>query len=103
MMSIEKAIVEKLSENGPCSLDDIVTSIPNSSWGVIFAAVDRMSREGRLLLHQCSYSAYQVSFGSHVAYPVQRLVPKEKVRTKASNAEAGINCGRGNHGEGSRN
>jgi len=83
MMPIEEAIVEKLRENGPCSLDDVVTSIPNSSWGVIFAAVERMSRDGRLLLHQCSYSAYQVSLGSHVAYPVQRLVPKGNVRAKA--------------------
>lgn len=83
MMPIEETIVEKLWENGPCFLDDIVTSIPNSSWGMIFAAVDRMSRDGRLLLRQCSYSAYQVSLGSHVAYPVQRVVPKEKGRAKA--------------------
>ena len=83
MMPIEEAIVEKLLENGPCFLDDIVTSIPNSSWGMIFAAVDRMSRDGRLLLHQRSYSAYQVSLGSHAAYPVQRLVPKENVPVKA--------------------
>lgn len=39
MMPVEEAIVEKLWENGPCFLDDIVTSIPNSSWGIIFAAL----------------------------------------------------------------
>ena len=83
MMSIEEAIVEKLQENGPCSLDDVVTSIPNSSWGAIFAAVDLMSRDGRLLLHQCSYSTYHVSLASHVANPVQRLVPKREVRARA--------------------
>lgn len=70
MIPIEEAIVETLRENGPCSFDDVVTSIPNSSWGVIFAAVDRMSRYGRVLLHQCSYSAYQISLGSHGASPV---------------------------------
>ncbi|HSL05524.1 MAG TPA: hypothetical protein VK901_18515 [Nitrospiraceae bacterium] len=78
MTPIEEAIVEKLREIGPCCLDDVVTSLPNSSWGVIFAAVDRMSRDGRLLLHQSRYSAYQVSLGSHVAYPVQRLVAEGK-------------------------
>ena len=83
MMPIEEAIVEKLRESGPCFLDEIVTSLPNSSWGNIFAAVDRMSRDGRLLLHQHSYSAYQVSLGSHVAYPAPRLVAEgERARQR---------------------
>jgi hypothetical protein len=73
MMPIEEAIIKKLCENGPCSLDDIVTSLPNSSWGNIFAAIDRMSRNGRVFLRQLGYSTYQVSLGSHIAYPAQRL------------------------------
>jgi hypothetical protein len=61
MSPIEDAIVETLRRSGPCCLDDIVTSLPNSSWEEVFDAVDRMSRNGRLLLHQRGYSAYQVS------------------------------------------
>lgn len=68
MTPIEAAIVETLQRSGSCSLDDVVTSIPNSSWGEIFAAVDRMSRDGRLVLHQRSYSAYQVSLGSQLSH-----------------------------------
>ena len=68
MAPIESAIVDTLQKGGPCSLGDIVTSIPNSSWGEIFAAVDRMSRDGRLVLHQRSYSAYQVSLGSQFSH-----------------------------------
>src|SRR5262245_1731063 len=68
MKPIEAAIVEILQISGPCCLDDIVTSLPNSSWGEVFAAIDRMSRNGRLLLHQRSYSAYQVSLRSQISH-----------------------------------
>ena len=61
MIPIEKAIVEKLQNGGPCCLDDVVTSLPNSSWGEVFSAVDRMSRDGRVLLHQHGYSTYQIA------------------------------------------
>src|SRR5580765_895941 len=68
MTPLEAAIVEKLRGSGSCCLDDVVTSLPNSSWGEVFAAVDRMSRDGRLVLHQRSYSAYQVSLGSQFSH-----------------------------------
>ena len=64
MLSIEAVIVEILQRSGPCYLDDVVKSLPNSSWGEIFAAVDRMSRDGRVLLHQHGYSTYKLSLGS---------------------------------------
>jgi hypothetical protein len=64
MMPIEEAIVGKRRESGLCCLDDVVTSLPTFSWGEVFSAVDRMSRDGRLLLRQSSYSAYQLSLGS---------------------------------------
>ena len=72
MTTIEKAIVENLQKSGPCSLDDIVTSLSNSSWGEVFLTVDRMSRDGRLVLRQYSYSAYQISLGPQFS-PLQRL------------------------------
>jgi hypothetical protein len=68
MTPIEEAIVEKLRESGPCCLDDVVTYLPNFSWGEVFGAVDRMSRDGRLLLRQSGYSAYQVSLGSQFSH-----------------------------------
>jgi len=61
MTPIEQAIVEKLRESGPCCLDDVVTSLPDSSWGEVFGAVDRMSRDGRLSLRQQGYSTYQLT------------------------------------------
>jgi hypothetical protein len=66
MAPIEEAIVEKLRESGPCCLDDVVTYLPNSSWGEVFGAVDRMSRDGRLSLRQLGYSTYQLTLKSVV-------------------------------------
>ena len=68
MTVIEEAILDKLRESGPCCLDDVVTYIPNLTWGEVFIAVDRMSRDGRLSLRQLGYSTYQISLGSGCAH-----------------------------------
>jgi len=63
-MLLEEAIVEKLRNDGPCSFDDVIASLPDFSWGQIFVAVDCMSRDGRVFLRQLGYSTYQISLGS---------------------------------------
>jgi hypothetical protein len=67
MMPIEEAIIDKLRGSGPCCLDDVVAYLPNLSWGEVFLAVDRMSRDGRVLLRQLGYSTYQVALRSQFA------------------------------------
>ena len=64
MTPVEEAILDKLRESGPCCLDDVVTYIPNLTWGDVFSAVDQMSRDGRLSIRQLGYSTYQISLGS---------------------------------------
>jgi hypothetical protein len=49
---IEHAIIETLRISGPCCLDEVLTHLPDFSWGGGIAAVDRMLRDGRLLLRQ---------------------------------------------------
>jgi hypothetical protein len=68
MVPIEEAISEKLRRSGPCCLDDVVTNLPNFSWGEVFLAVDLMSRDGRLLLRQLGGSTYQIVLRSQFAY-----------------------------------
>ena len=63
MLPIEEAIIEKL-RSGPCCFDEVVTGLPNFSWGEIFVAVDCMSRDRRVFLRQLGYSTYQISLGS---------------------------------------
>jgi hypothetical protein len=61
MMPIEEAIVDTLQRRGPCCLEDVVTSLPNFSWGEVFLAVDRLSRDGWVSLLDLGCSAYQIT------------------------------------------
>ena len=67
MMPVEATIIGKLRRSGPCCLDDVVAYLRNFSWGEVFGAVDRMSRDGRVLLHQLGYSTYQIALRSQFA------------------------------------
>lgn len=66
MLPIEEAIIEKL-RSGSCCFDEVVTELSNFSWGEVFVAVDRMSRDGRLLLSQLGYSTYEVALRLQLA------------------------------------
>lgn len=68
MLLLEEAIAEKLRNDGPCCFDEIVTGLPNFSWGQIFVALDCMSRDGRVFIRKLGFSTYQVSLGSPLAY-----------------------------------
>ena len=61
MRPIDAAIVETLQRTGPCSLDDVVTSLSSYSWGEVFSAVDRMSRDKRVSVSLLGDSTYQLS------------------------------------------
>ena len=91
MNPMEAAIVETLQRSGPCCFDDVVTSLPNSSWGEVFAAVDRMSRDGRVFLRQLGFSTYQISLGSrHTEFS---SAPGWKgMQSSLSASTAGSNC-----------
>lgn len=65
--STEKVVIDMLQRTGPCSLDDLVRSLPYLTWGEVFVAVDRMSRNGRLWVRQLGYSTYQIVLSSQIA------------------------------------
>ena len=66
MWSIEETIIQRLG-SGPCCFEEVVTYLSNLSWGKKFVAVARMARDGRLLLRQLAYSAYDISVSSQFA------------------------------------
>lgn len=47
---IERAILRELVRIGPCAFDDLALVLCDYSWNQVFAAVDRLSRQGRLAL-----------------------------------------------------
>jgi hypothetical protein len=60
-MPVEEAIMEQLRLRGPCCLNDVVTYLPDLSWGEVFLAIDRLSRSGRVLHYRLSSSTYQIA------------------------------------------
>jgi hypothetical protein len=48
--SIESAIQQQLARAGSCSLDELAALLPVYSWAQVFAAVDRLTREGTVTL-----------------------------------------------------
>ena len=73
----EEAVIEMLQRTGSCCIDDIVRYL-HLSWTEVFVVVDRMSRDGRLLLRQVGYSTYEV------ALPTQLAAPRSPVRHGAA-------------------
>ena len=67
--SAEEGVIETLLRTGPCSLDDLVMQLPNLNWNVVFVAVDRMSRDGRLVLRRLAGSTYQIALPSRPVSP----------------------------------
>ena len=68
MIPVEEALIETLRRSGPCCLGDVITPLPNFSWIEVFVAVDRMSRDGRLLIRRLGGSTYQIELCSQFAY-----------------------------------
>jgi hypothetical protein len=65
MPPVDAAIVDTLQRNGPCRLRDIATSLPSYSWVEVLAAVDRMSRDKRVVLSQLDQTTYQLSLSPY--------------------------------------
>jgi len=63
--SLESAIQRQLRERGRCSLDELIFLLPGYSWGQVFAAVDRLTRNGTVTLKQFPPFRYILSLAHH--------------------------------------
>ena len=66
-MPIEEAVAETLQRSGPCSLEDVAMCLPNFSWGEVFLAVDRMSRNGQVSHLQLGCLTYLITLRAQFA------------------------------------
>ncbi len=57
--SIQDAVIDNLAHRGPCTMDELVESLPTYVWSEVFSVVDGMSRDGRLVLRRCSNSSFE--------------------------------------------
>jgi hypothetical protein len=65
---LEQEIVDLLDGHDPCSLEDLIAWLPTYSWNEIFGAVDRLSRESKVVLLRPRPSHYLVAI-----HPVEHL------------------------------
>lgn len=63
--SIESAIHHQLARAGTCSLDKLTALLPDYSWAQVFAAVDRLTREGTVALKHPAPLHYLISLAPH--------------------------------------
>lgn len=61
--TVESAIRAELINHGPCTFEALVQRLSPFSWNEVFAAVDQLSRDGRLVLRHTTRFDYEVSIG----------------------------------------
>ena len=73
--AIESAIQRQLTLVGACSLDELAALLPGYSWAQVFAAVDRLTREGAVALTYQAPFRYLLSPVSHQSTEAPRVTP----------------------------
>ena len=58
---IESAIYRQLARVGACSLDELAALLSVYSWAQVFSAVDRLTRQGTVILKHPAPSQYFLS------------------------------------------
>lgn len=63
---LRRAILEHINEQSMVSLDTLTILIPQHSWNQVFQAVDRLARDGRIVLrrHGSQYTLFSVHFAA---------------------------------------
>jgi hypothetical protein len=73
--SLESAIRQILAQVGTCTLEELNDRLPYSSWNQVFAAVDRLNREGAVTLQRPDSSAYILSLAPRRSSEVGHVIP----------------------------
>ena len=62
---LESAIRQELARVGTCTLEVLNERLPYFSWNQVFAAVDRLNREGTVTLQRPDSLCYILSLAPH--------------------------------------
>ncbi|HKO30698.1 MAG TPA: hypothetical protein VJU54_06145 [Nitrospiraceae bacterium] len=79
--SVDSVIWREVTSLVFCTLDDLAQRLSDYSWAQVFAAVDRLSRQGTLRLSRTNRFGYVLSVGSVPLLP--HLRQTEGVRGRA--------------------
>jgi len=58
---LETAILDELQQEGPCKMDELLQRLPSYTWNQVFAVLDRLSRQGKLVIQCKRRFEYEVS------------------------------------------
>ena len=61
--SVDLVICQEVTSLVSCTFDELVQRLPAYSWAQVFAAVDRLSRQGTLAISRTGCFGYVVSLG----------------------------------------
>ena len=67
--SVDSVICHEVTSLVSCTLDELAQKLPAYSWAQLFAAVDRLSRQGTLTLSRTTRLGYVLSVGSKPPLP----------------------------------
>jgi hypothetical protein len=67
--SLDSVICHEVTSLVSCTLDELAQRVPAYSWAQVFAAVDRLSRQGTLTLSRTRCFGYVVSIGPALRHP----------------------------------
>ena len=67
--SVDSVICHEVTSRVSCTFEDLVQKLPAYSWAQVFAAVDRLSRQGTLTLSRTRCFGYVVSIGPALPTP----------------------------------
>jgi hypothetical protein len=73
---IESAIHQQLARAGTCSLDELAALLPGYSWAQVFAAVDRLTREGTVALKHPAPFRYLLSLAPRRSAEVPHVMQR---------------------------
>ncbi len=58
---IDQAIIQELKTVGACQVEDVAEKLTGFTWNQVFAAIDRLSRNGTVALQRPGRFGYEVS------------------------------------------
>jgi hypothetical protein len=70
--SVDSAVCHEVASLVSCTLDELAQRLPAYAWAQVFAAVDRLSRQGTLTLSRMSRFGYVLSVYSDPLLPSLR-------------------------------
>ena len=72
---LESAIRQELARVGTCTLEELNERLPYYSWNQVFAAVDRLNREGTVTFQRPDSSGYILSLAQRRSAGAPHVTP----------------------------